>query len=110
MAPHTTDELLPLLAWRPLCGCPGRHVLRDPITASTDPAALLVSLGVNPPPVVRAWRVAAAVDEVLVARLADGGGLISYRRADGTHCHTLNTPAGMARKLAQLGITDDDLT
>jgi hypothetical protein len=48
-------------------------------------------------------RVAGARDPVLVARFEDGG-LISYRRADGTYVHTLNTREGLERKLAQLGI------
>jgi hypothetical protein len=32
------------------------------------------------------------------------GGLISYRRPDGTFLHTLNTAEGFARKLSDLGI------
>jgi len=32
------------------------------------------------------------------------GGLISYKRRDGTFLHTLNTAEGFARKLADLGI------
>lgn len=45
----------------------------------------------------------AAKDTVLVAPFADGG-LISYRRNDGSVLHTLNTSEGFARKLADLGI------
>ena len=52
---------------------------------------------------VREYRVPAARDTVVVARLADGG-LISYRREDGSFVHTLNTPEGFERKLRQLGI------
>jgi len=52
---------------------------------------------------VQVFAVDAARDPVHVA-LLDGGGLISYRRADGHFVHTLNTPDGLARKLAQLGI------
>jgi hypothetical protein len=52
---------------------------------------------------IDAFMVPAAKDTVLVARI-DGGGLISYRRADGTHLHTLNTIAGFERKLRDLGI------
>jgi len=44
-----------------------------------------------------------AQDEGLVAWIA-GGGILSYRRSDGTYVHTLNTSEGFARKLAQLGI------
>ena len=48
-------------------------------------------------------RVAAAPDPIIVIRFADGG-LISYRKSDGTYVHTLNTHDGLHRKLAQLGI------
>jgi len=44
---------------------------------------------------------------VLVASFA-GGGLISYRHANGRFTHTLNTPEGLARKLLQLGIVHAD--
>jgi hypothetical protein len=93
----TVAELLERYRWALLRGCPGRYVLRG---APPDlvPAAL-----VGDEVAVQSHRVPGAGDEVLVARLLDGG-LISYRRADGTHVHTLNTPEGLARKLAQLGI------
>jgi hypothetical protein len=45
----------------------------------------------------------AAKDPVIVTALDDGG-LISYRKADGTYLHTLNTREGFERKLRQLGI------
>jgi hypothetical protein len=44
-----------------------------------------------------------AKDSVIVTPFEDGG-LISYRRADGTFLHTLNTREGVERKLRQLGI------
>lgn len=44
-----------------------------------------------------------AKDPVVVARFADGG-LISYRKHDGTYLHTLNSREGLERKLQQLGI------
>ena len=49
------------------------------------------------------FQVAAAKDTVVVADLGDGG-LISYKRADGTYLHTLNTVEGFKRKLLSLGI------
>jgi hypothetical protein len=49
------------------------------------------------------YRVRTAKDVVVVLPL-DGGGLITYRRADGTYFHTLNIEFGFDRKLAQLGI------
>ncbi|MCA9454503.1 MAG: hypothetical protein KC587_14740 [Nitrospira sp.] len=45
-----------------------------------------------------------AKDRILVWPLQDGG-LITYEQPDGRLIHTLNTPAGFSRKLAQLGIT-----
>ena len=46
---------------------------------------------------------AAARDPVIVTAFDDGG-LISYRKAEGTFLHTLNTREGLERKLRQLGI------
>ena len=45
----------------------------------------------------------AAKDPVIVTPFEDGG-LIWYRKADGTFLHTLNTREGFERKLRQLGI------
>lgn len=59
-------------------------------------------MGAAPGAVERA-RSPAARDEVLVLPLVDGG-LISYRRADGAHVHTLGDRAGFLRKLEQLGL------
>ena len=49
------------------------------------------------------FDVEAARDRVVVARL-DKGGLISYKRTDGTYVHTLNSVEGFSRKILQLGI------
>ncbi|HEY8561613.1 MAG TPA: hypothetical protein VIL74_14655 [Pyrinomonadaceae bacterium] len=49
------------------------------------------------------FEVPKAADTVIVGQIHDGG-LISYRKADGTYLHTLNTIEGFERKLAQLGI------
>lgn len=83
--------------WRPIRNCPGRYVLHG--TASgLSPADLL-----GEESIITEHKVAAARDTVLVAAL-EGGGLISYRRADGTFLHTLNTPEGFKRKLRALEI------
>lgn len=95
--PTTVDELMQLHPWRAIGGCPGRHVLRGGPTVQGP--AFLVGPGVE----LSTHRTPGAVDEVVVARLPDGG-LISYRKPDGRYVHTLNTPLGLARKLAQLGI------
>jgi hypothetical protein len=84
--------------WRPIRGCPGRFVLASPQPVGFAP------FGSGAP---KSYRVPKARDEVLVARFADGCGLISYRRDDGSILHTLNTAAGLARKLDELGIVLD---
>ena len=93
----TFDELSTTWQLRPIRNCPGRFILH---TGSIElpPRDLLESETEIP-----AFRVSAAKDTVLVARI-EGGGLISYRRADGSYLHTLNTLAGFERKLRDLGI------
>ncbi len=98
----TFDQLKARWRWAPIRDCPGRFVLALPgrpghgtILTPADVAGQGLVTGTFAP--------AAARDAVVVARL-DAGGLISYRRRDGTYVHTLNTPEGFARKLAQLGI------
>lgn len=83
--------------WREIPRCPGRFVATD-IDERTSLARLL-----GPGVQTRRFNPAKARDTVLVAEI-DGGGVISYLRADGTYLHTLNTPGGFRRKLADLGI------
>ena len=91
------DEILKAWDWRPIRGCPGRLVIRD---ARPDLRLEEVAGGAVD---VREFQVEAARDTVLVARL-DRGGIISYRREDGSFVHTLNTDEGFERKLRQLGV------
>ena len=86
--------------WHPLPNCPGRFVLRD-APSDLEPRALI---GTDAE--LHQFSVPAAPDPVVVARFDDGG-LISYKRANGTYVHTLNTPDGFARKMSQLGIVLD---
>jgi hypothetical protein len=92
----TFAELMQSRSWLPLRNCPGRYVLRGggDVTIAELVGADLAE---------QRFRVPAARDEVIVAALEDGG-VISYRHADGSHTHTLNTPDGFVRKLDQLGI------
>ncbi|MBS1795386.1 MAG: hypothetical protein JSS81_16130 [Acidobacteria bacterium] len=94
----TFEELHAQWDWRPIRNCPGRFVRRG--GASTATPAEIVGEDVE----LREFRVANAVDPVVVIRFDDGGGLISYQKPDGRFLHTLNTPEGFARKLAQFGI------
>ena len=93
----TFDELATKWELRPIRNCPGRFVIRTPATELSPRELLGTDVEIH------TFNVAAARDTVFVARIG-GGGLISYRRADGTHLHTLNTGEGFERKLLDLGI------
>jgi hypothetical protein len=90
-------EIMSRFAWRPIPHCPGRYLL------IAGPSALSPQEIVSPAERVTVHVVAAAKDPVVVAAFDDGG-LISYRRPDGTYVHTLNSRDGFDRKLRQLGV------
>jgi len=96
----TFDFVRALGEWAPIRDCPGRFTLRGvaPTLSATDLLGTAEGMRMFPSPKAR--------DAVWVARLEDGG-IISYRRADGTWLHTLNTEAGFRRKLQQLEIDGD---
>jgi len=96
----TFDDLAANLELRPIRNCPGRFVICT-TAAELSPRGLL-----GPEVEIHTFNVAAARDTILVARLSEGG-LISYKRADGTHLHTLNSVEGFERKLLELGIKLD---
>lgn len=96
----TFDELLVRRQWKPITNCPGRFVL---VTSDRFLTVETLLAGDCKP---RTFTSVAAHDPVIVVALKDGG-VISYARQDGSFVHTLNTPDGFARKLAQLGITLD---
>ena len=95
----TFDELQSRWPWRPIPNCPGRFVLPPGHGALPPSEIASASIGV-----VTEHMIPAAPDPVLVAKFEDGG-LISYRKPDGSFVHTLNTAEGFDRKLRQLGIT-----
>ena len=97
----TFDELLRKWNWKPIRNCPGRFLLAS-VRPDLPPKALL-----GPDAELFEFDVEAARDKVVVAQL-DEGGLISYKRADGTYLHTLNSAEGFSRKLLQLGIVLGD--
>jgi hypothetical protein len=94
----TFDELQARWSWRPIAHCPGRFVLSEGRIRLSPADILRADL-----PMTESI-VATAKDPVIVARFGDGG-LISYRKPDGTYVHTLNSREGFERKLQQLGIT-----
>lgn len=93
----TVTALMERRAWRPIPHCPGRYVLAEGAVA-TPPDHIAAPSGRVTEHVVATTR-----DPVIVTPLEDGG-LISYRKPDGTYLHTLNTREGLERKLRQLGI------
>jgi hypothetical protein len=90
------ETLFAARRWTAIRNCPGRFGLADG-ALQTGPLALVP--GAQP----LEFTVDAARDTVVVTPLVTGG-LISYKRRDGTFLHTLNTAQGFARKLAELGI------
>lgn len=94
----TYAELYERFAWRPIPHCPGRYVL--PQKSACELRLEDLTGGARE---TCEYEVSAAQDVVVVTAL-DEGGLISYKRADGSLLHTLNTPEGFQRKLSQLGI------
>lgn len=93
----TFDELMKAWDWKPIRNCPGRYVLRGVRSDCSPDNFLGDEVAINE------FHTDAARDTVVVAALEDGG-VISYKRADGSYLHTLNTPEGFSRKLLQLGI------
>lgn len=91
------NEVFAKLNWKPIRNCPGRYALAGP-PIKLSPKELLSSEFE-----VFEFNVPTAKDIILVVRF-EGGGLISYQKADGTYLHTLNTAEGFSRKLNALGI------
>ena len=97
MALTTFDQLANRWELRPIRNCPGRFIIHG------MPAEMTLGEVLGSEDEIQAFKVSSAKDAVLVARV-EGGGVISYQRADGTHIHTLNTAEGFERKLDDLGI------
>lgn len=97
MASGSFEALFAAYPWVPIRGCPGRYLLRG------GPSPITPNDMVGQGPELRVCRSPMAVDPVVVA-LAEWGGLISYKKADGRYIHTLNTVEGFARKCRELGI------
>jgi len=91
------DELKAAYAWSPIRNCPGRFLMRGG-PRQLSPSEIL-GIGAE----LAEHGVSGAVDPVIACRIP-GGGLISYKKANGTYLHTLNTSEGYERKVTQLGI------
>jgi hypothetical protein len=95
------ETLFQAYRWKPIYGCPGRYVLKEPrqytlkelIRGSTD---------------IRTFSVRNVPDLVCIVAF-NNGALISYKKKDGSFVHTLNDTAGFLRKLDNLGIPPGDI-
>ena len=95
--PVTFEALKSAGTWKLIRNCPGRFIL------VTDDNYLSLAVFTGLDIAVKEYRSEKAKDRVIVAVL-EGGGVISYKRDDGTYLHSLNTPDGFTRKLKQLEI------
>jgi hypothetical protein len=91
----TLDELKRRWSLRQIRNCPGRYIVADCPPDMSPEQLLEGKVPVVPHPIP------GARDLVLIA-VFEGGGLISYKRPDGSFLHTLNDEAGLRRKLEQL--------
>jgi hypothetical protein len=91
------ESVLRSYPWSPLRGCPGRYVLKQ-IGRDLAPAELL-----DETVHVLEYRVPGTPDALLLTAFV-GGGVISYRKPDGSYVHTLSTSEGLVRRLQRLGI------
>jgi len=90
------DELLTNTEWKPIPNSPGRFVQKPGLSySSPEEIAQSETHGQVIP--------REQSDTVVVVPLS-GGGLISYRKLDGSYRHTLNTEDGFQRKPQNLGI------
>ena len=96
-APASFQQLYDAYDWREIANCPGRYIARG-LGEHISIEELAGSAHQ-----VKTFQTQKARDTVLVLKI-EGGGIISYLRADGTRLHTLNTESGFQRKLTDLGI------
>lgn len=93
----TFEELFARLSWKPIHNCPGRFTLLGGLSRLKPVEIIEKDL-----PVFE-FRIDAVPDTILIVKFINGG-LISYRKNDGSFLHTLNNTDGFTRKLKQLKI------
>lgn len=94
----TFQEVFDKWDWKPIRTCPGRHIFAKGVSHLT------LSEIVENDSTVFEHTTKVVPDTVLIVKLTDGGGLISYRKSETSFLHTLNDKEGFARKLNQLQI------
>ena len=92
----TFNDLISRYQCRPIPNCPGRFIIRNSGHLTVQD---LCTSAVD----TEEFAVDTVPDPVIICRFS-GGGIISYRKADGTFVHTLNNIEGFKRKCRELGI------
>ena len=90
--------------WKPIRNCPGRFTLSGGTSQTTVNEIVGESLELY------CCHSDKVPDEIIVTAFNDGGGIISYVKADNLFLHTLNDQDGFERKLRQLdiGLSEND--
>ena len=99
----TLQRFYELWNWSEIPNCPGRYVTKKNREAEeTSPSEVLLRIECGNE-LYESWPVHCK-DTVVYVHFSDGGGLITYVKADGRFVHTLNTETGFIRKTNALGI------
>lgn len=100
MPPESTtfEQVFDKWNWKEIHHCPGRFIFAEGRSRLT--AEEIIGIDIK----IYKFKSEMGVDEILVAKFATGGGLISYIKEDHQFLHTLNNEDGLMRKLHQLGI------
>ncbi len=93
----TFEKMISEWKWRPIYNCPGRFKLNNVDTTISIDDLLGFEME------VKQFQTSKAMDMVLIVPFSDGG-IISYKREDGSYIHTLNNEDGFKRKLSDLNI------
>ncbi len=94
------QELKANHTWKPIANCSGRYILKYAPRDLSFEDLLGKDKELSR---IQEFQTTKTKDTVFVVLFA-GGGIISYKRSDGSFVHTLNDNSGLARKLADLGI------
>ncbi|MBN2531640.1 MAG: hypothetical protein JXB88_02045 [Spirochaetales bacterium] len=90
------DTLFAAYKWKPIYGCTGRFILRE---KNQYTIAELTQGRVD----IKTFSTDRAQDMVCIV-IFDNGGIISYKKDDGSYVHTLNNKDGFIRKLKMLDL------
>ena len=98
----TFEQVFDKWNWKEIRHCPGRFIFARGRSRLTCEEIIGIEIKIYK------FKSEKVVDEILVARFATGGGLVSYVKEEHQFLHTLNNEDGFTRKLHQLGIALPD--